>query len=133
MEEKSFDIEKQVDYWRNSSDDNFVTMQNLYKSKDYDWTLFLGHILLEKLIKGLSVKINKKHPVFTHDLLRLMSFIKIEVPENYEEWLDEITTFNINARYDNYKNVFKQRCTKEFTNTWLNRIKELREWLINQY
>lgn len=123
MAEKSFDIDKQIDYRRNSSDDNFATMQNLYNSKDYDWALFLGHIVLEKLIKGLSVKINKKHPLFTHDLLRLMSLINIEVPENYEEWLDEITTFNINARYNNYKQQFKHRCTKDFTDTWFSRIK----------
>lgn len=133
MDEKSFDIEKQINYWSNSSNDDFVTMQNLYKSKDYDWALFLGHIVLEKLIKGLSVKINKKHPLFAHDLLRLMSLINIEVPENYEEWLDEITTFNINARYDNYKSDFKKRCNQEFTAIWIKRIKELREWLINQY
>ncbi len=52
MVEKSFDIDKQIDYRKNSSDDNFVTMQNLYKSKDYDWALFLEHIVLEKLINA---------------------------------------------------------------------------------
>lgn len=133
MAKKNHDIDKHIIHWRKSSDENFVTMHNLYNSKDYDWALFLGHIVLEKLIKGLYVEKNSKHPLFTHDLLRLMSFIDIELPEDYEEWLDEITTFNINARYDNYKNAFKKRCTKEFTDIWLDRIKELREWLIKQY
>jgi hypothetical protein len=39
----------------------------------------------------------------------------LDLPANYDEWLDEITTFNINARYDNYKQDFHKLCTEEFT------------------
>jgi len=30
-------------------------------------------------------------------------------------WLDTITTFNLNARYDSYKQAFYEKCTPEFT------------------
>jgi len=70
--------------------------------------------------------------MFSHDLLRLASKTGIELTEEQEEWLDEITTFNLNARYDNYKQDFYNRCTKEFTEIWIERIKTLREWLKNQ-
>jgi len=45
---------------------------------------------------------------------------------------DVITTFNINARYEDYKLEFYRRCTKEFTETWINNIKELRQWIKSQ-
>ena len=69
---------------------------------------------------------------FTHDLLRLAKKIDVEFSETHEEWLDEISTFNLNARYDNYKQDFQKRCTADFTIIWIKRIEELRIWLINQ-
>ncbi|MFO8023279.1 MAG: HEPN domain-containing protein, partial [Perlabentimonas sp.] len=119
-------------YWKESSDQNYVTMNNLLKSKDYSWALFIGHLVLEKLLKAHYVKIHKKHALFTHDLLRLSSKCGFEVSNEHEEWLDGISTFNLNARYDNYKQDFFKLCTKEFTAVWVQRIEKLREWLIQE-
>ena len=44
--------------------------------------------------------------------------------------LDLITTFNISARYPDYKMSFYHKCTQEFTELNLNAIKELRQWLL---
>ena len=107
-------------------------MQNLYRSKDYDWALFVGHLVLEKLMKAFYVKLLKKHPPYIHDLLRLADKMSLEVTPEQEEWLDTITTFNINARYDNYKLNFKKLCTKEFTDIWMPRIESVREWIKKQ-
>ena len=45
------------------------------------------------------------------------------------EKLDFITTFNIETRYDDYKKEFYNKCTKEFTQNWINHIKDISEWL----
>lgn len=50
-----------------------------------------------------------------------------------EDDLDMITTFNINARYDNYKQEFYNRCTKEFTDLWKQKIENLRQKLITLF
>ncbi len=78
-------------------------MNHLIDSGDYNWALFMGHLVIEKTIKAIYVKHFEKHAVFTHDLLRLTKKAGIEINEEYAEWLDKITTFNLNARYDNYK------------------------------
>jgi HEPN domain-containing protein len=132
MEEHIEDIEKVIKYWKESSDQNFVTMNNLLKSKDYSWALFIGHLVIEKLLKAHYVKTHKKHALFTHDLLRLSTKCELEISGEYEEWLDDISTFNINARYDNYKQDFFKLCTKEFTLVWVQRIEKIREWLIQE-
>ncbi|MDO9152181.1 MAG: HEPN domain-containing protein [Paludibacter sp.] len=121
-----------IKYWKSSSEQNYVTMCNLCSSKDYNWALFIGHLVLEKILKAIYVKQYSKHPLFTHDLLRLAKKSNLEISENHEEWLDEISTFNLNARYDNYKQDFQKRCTSEYTQIWIKRIEELRLWLINQ-
>jgi HEPN domain-containing protein len=132
MEDEIKNIDSVILYWRESSDQNYATMQNLIKTQEYSWGLFLGHLVIEKLIKALYVKRQQKHPLFSHDLLRLAKKIDIELPAGYDEWLDEITTFNLNARYDDYKQNFNKLCTIEFTNEWIDKIETLRKWLINQ-
>lgn len=133
MEEGSNEFEKIVQHWRDSSDQDFRTMQNLFASKDYSWSLFIGHLVLEKLLKAHFVKCNKKHALFTHDLLRLAEKCNFTLDEIQKDWLDQISTFNLNARYDNYKREFYQLCTEEFTLLWIDRIQTLRLWLIKQF
>lgn len=107
-------------------------MNHLLKAKDYNWALFIGHLVIEKLLKALYVKKVQKHAIFTHDLLRLANKIELSLTEEQEEWLDEISTFNVNARYDNYKQDFQKKCTKEFTIEGISRIENIRLWLISQ-
>lgn len=132
MEEKIDNIDRIVVYWQESADKDFKTMQNLFKTKDYSWALFIGHLVIEKLLKAIFVKEKQKHALFTHDLLRLASKTDLVLTEEAKEWLDDISTFNLNARYDNYKNDFQQLCTKEYTEIWIERIEKIRLWLINQ-
>lgn len=132
MAKKTDPIENIVKYWYDSSEKDFVTMQNLLSTRDFSWALFLGHLILEKLLKAIYVKNMKKQAIFTHDLLRIASKADLILPENYVGRLDEITTFNLNTRYDNYKQSFYKRCTSEFTEGWIIKIKELRKWLISQ-
>ena len=49
--------------------------------------------------------------------------------DEYEDWLDAISLFNINARYDDYKHEFHKQCTKDFVRIWKERIEEIREWI----
>ena len=132
MDDKIDNIESVVKHWYDSSEKDFITMQNLLNTKDFSWALFLGHLVLEKLLKAIYVKNKEKHAIFTHDLLRIARKIDLQLPDEYEEWLDEITTFNLNARYDNYKQSFYKLCTSKFTEDWIKKIKEIRKWLINQ-
>lgn len=132
MEDKINDIDSIIQHWRESSAQNYSTMQNLIKTKEYSWALFMGHLVIEKLIKALYVKKMHQHPLFKHDLLFLIKKIDIELPANYDEWFDEITTFNLNARYDDYKQSFYKLCTPEYSKAWIEKIEILRQWLISQ-
>jgi HEPN domain-containing protein len=126
---KNIDTNKLKNHWLDSSDKDFQTMLNLYNSKDYNWSLFIGHIVIEKLLKANYVINKKEYAPFTHDLLRLAKLGGLEVEVEKSNWLDTVTTFNINARYESYKQEFYKKCTLEFTEIWIKRIKELRQWI----
>jgi len=126
---QKIDTEKVIAHWLTTSDDDFKTMEKLYDAKSYHWALFLGHISIEKLLKGYYVKQCGKHAPTIHNLYRLAELSDIELSDLYSDWLDTITSFNINARYDDYKREFYDICTQEYTETWINRIMELRQWI----
>ena len=123
------DIKSIKNHWVESSFDDFKTMNNLCKSKSYNWALFVGHISVEKLLKALYVKLHEKHAPRIHNLYRLAELCNIELSDEYSDWLDTITSFNINARYDDYRKEFYNLCTHEYTELWIGRIKELRKWI----
>lgn len=123
------DIEKIKDYWNQSSNDDFKTVNKLFKSKSYNWALFVGHISVEKLLKALYVKFHRKHAPAIHNLYRLAELCKIDLSDEFSDWLDTITSFNINARYDDYEREFYNLCTQEYTELWIDRIRELRKWI----
>jgi HEPN domain-containing protein len=133
MDDKIENIETVLNYWKDSSDQNYLTMEHLLEAKDYSWALFIGHLVLEKLLKAIYIKQHQKHAIFTHDLLRLSSKTGLQLTEQQIDWMDEISTYNLNARYDNYKQDFQNMCTKEFTLERIERIKTLRRWLIQQF
>src|SRR3989304_4260305 len=106
MENGKIDIEKTINHWISRSDQDFDTMIHLYNTKDYHWSLFIGHLVIERLLKACVVKKTMTHAPFTHDLRRLAKLSQIELDEDHKKLLDTISTFNLNARYDDYKQDF---------------------------
>ena len=118
-----------IKYWIDSSDRDFKTMKNLFKEKDYHWALFIGHLVIEKLLKAYYAKNIDNHPPFGHNLLLLAEKANLQLSEAQKDILVTITAFNIQARYDDYKSAFYKTCTKEYTEKWIDEIKGLRKWI----
>lgn len=129
MENKDFNKDKLIEYWIAGSDDDYETMIAMFNSKRFSWSLFIGHLMIEKLLKAYYVKVKSDYPPFIHNLLRLAEKAELRLTDNIKTQLVTITAFNINARYDDYKMSFKKKCTSEFTEEWIDKLKELRSWI----
>ncbi|TVR75186.1 MAG: HEPN domain-containing protein [Marinilabiliales bacterium] len=121
--------ERLIKYWIDNSDDDYDAMIDMFKSKRYSWSLFIGHLMIEKLLKALYVNVKSDYPPYIHNLLRLAEKADLNLDNDKKEQLVTVTAFNINARYDDYKLSFKQRCTPEFTKEWIDKLEELRKWI----
>jgi HEPN domain-containing protein len=124
------DKEAMINYWVQTANRDYKTMMNLFKSKDYHWSLFIGHLVIEKLLKAIYVKNVDNNPPRIHDLLRLAEKAQIHTTEVQKDTLDLITTFNMNARYPDYKQSFYKKCDYNFTMNSIGKIKELKIWLL---
>ena len=129
-ENLNIDVNKVVRHWIDTSEEDYQTMLSLFDSNSYGWSLFLGHISIEKLLKAYYVSKNKKHAPFSHNLYRLAELSGLELTEEYADWLDKITFFNLHARYDDYKREFYSLCTVDFTKDWIEKINIIRSWII---
>ncbi len=129
MEKPKFDRDKIIKYWIDSSDDDYETMSTMYESKRYSWSLFVGHLMIEKLLKAYYIQKMDDFPPFIHNLLRLADECNLKLTNEQRANLASITAFNINTRYDDYRMSFKEKCTPEFTNEWIKKIKLMRQWI----
>ena len=55
-------IEKQINYWLTSAEYDLPVADSLYAKKHFSWCLFIGHLVVEKVLKALYVQNNKKIP-----------------------------------------------------------------------
>ncbi len=129
MENAGFDRDKILTYWIESSDEDFKTMVALYDTRRYSWSMFVGHLMIEKLLKALFVKTTNEYPPYMHNLLRLAEKCNLELNDDQRLFFATVTAFNINARYDDYKLSFQKTCTPEFCAHWIEELKSYRLWI----
>ena len=84
------------------------------------------------MLKAYFVKINENYSPFTHNLLKLAKDTNLPLTDELKLQLTTITAFNLNARYDDYKRSFQKKCTPDFTNEWIEKIKEWKLWIREQ-
>lgn len=123
-----------MEYWFKSADEDYDTMLYMKAGKKNTWCLFMGHLVIEKILKGLYAKNNPNDPIAPkiHNLILLSQKANLEVPTEIREKIQTINTFNISARYDDYKRTFDEKCTDDYTEEQVKNVEEVRKWLKEQ-
>lgn len=119
-------------YWLESAERNLEIAKDNFRLGHYDWSLFFCHLTLEKVLKAVIIKKGKIPPPI-HDLYRLTKIAGVEKDADYEESLKEISTYNIEARYDDYKRSFYKKATKAYTEKWIKVCEEIFIWIKKQF
>ena len=116
-------VKKITEYWQKTAEHDYKTMQWLLKGKRYSDALFYGHIILEKILKGLVVKETKKESPYIHDLIRLKDMAGLDLPAEIDKFLNRMNDFNIRARYPEYKlRFYRQYSQKKNSQPYINQI-----------
>ena len=117
---------KIINYWRKTAEHDYDTMLALFKNGRYSDSLFFGHIVLEKAIKGMVVKDSGEQAPYIHDLVRLLDLTSSELNKEEIKLLNRVNTFNIRTRYPDYKlDFYKTYENKEKAKEYLDQIKKL--------
>ena len=126
-----------VDYWLHGAAESLKDMRAAINSKRRTNAMFCGHLALEKMLKALCA-VRGKRIYREHNLLKLAKeagLIATLTTAQQEELLT-ITGFNIEARYDDYKQRFHTVCTSEYVKIWAKKItawnKELKQIILQE-
>ncbi len=129
---ESLEKSQLITAWMGSAKEDLETAKGLVSLKRYRGALFFCHLALEKILKAAYVKTNDRYPPPTHKLAKLARESKIEVSEEQIDYLSEITTFNVEARYDIFKEKLYKKATREFTLKYLRITQELFEYFLSK-
>lgn len=123
-------IEQHIKFWLDSAYHDLDAAESLFNAGKFDWCLFLGHLVLEKALKAVYVRDNSNEmPPRIHNLVKLAEATKLILDEDMKLFLDEITDFNLEVRYPDYKKEFYKKCTRPFCEEKLALIKDFLQWI----
>ena len=121
-----------IEFWRQSAEKDLKVAEDNLKLGHFHWALFFFQLVLEKILKSLVVKRRKENPPPTHDLVKLASEAEVNLSDEQKQDFKEITSYNIEARYDDIKLSFYKKATKEYALKWAKKSKEYFLWLRGQ-
>jgi HEPN domain-containing protein len=126
---ENLDIRQIVHYWMEEAEEALTVAEHLNEKGDYSYSLFFGHLAVEKMVKGVYVHRKQVHAPPIHNLVRLAQLAGISPDEARAEKLVLISSFNIEARYPDLQRSFRKKCTREFASESLASIRETFQWL----
>lgn len=118
--------------WVEQSDRDVPAMESLFSNGHYMWALFIGHLVTEKLLKAYYIKKVDTDVPYIHNLAKIANLAGLTLTKEQEEFLIEVTDFNLKARYEDHRHRFYKKATQEFAQRYIEGIKEFRSWLKQQ-
>jgi len=123
--------EQYIDYWINTAEEDWLTVEALLENKRYLHGLFWAHLVLEKLAKAHWVKTHEDNvPPKVHNIVWLLEQSNVDLDKEKMEYLSNFNKFQLSARYPDYVNKIYQICTEEFTVREMEKVKEVRICLL---
>lgn len=129
MAKEETDFQEVKKYWLIESEEAIKVADHLMEKGDYSYSLFFGHLAIEKILKALYVVEHKEHAPPLHNLVRLAKVAGLELDEYRLDALIRITSYNIESRYPDIKAAFRKKCTADFTIKEMQKIKENFQWI----
>ena len=95
----------------------------------YIYVLFMCHLSVEKLLKGLYEAVWGKVPPKTHNLLFLSKEVSLEVPEDHLKVLEALNDLSIATRYPEDIDALVKSFKRRRVENYLARTRNLLRWL----
>ena len=123
--------EKTIQYWIEISEYDLQVAKSLLDKEHYLYVGFMCHQAVEKMFKALYVKQTSTMPPYIHKLDRLVDLVGLKTAMSGErnDFIDELTPLNIQARYPAYREAIYSLIDKEKAAQIIDKTEELLQWL----
>ena len=118
--------------WYFQSDYDLETAFDMFKSGRYVYSIFMCHLSLEKVLKGLLVKTKGEYPSKSHSLIYFVEKLELKMEDSKYEFLFILNKISVPTRYPEDLRKLVAAYSKERTDNILNRTKEIQLWIKQQ-
>jgi len=126
-------LQEHIQYWVRSSNEDWEASHFLLKGNHMVHAMFFIHLTLEKLLKANWILDNgETFPPMTHNLENLFAQTELDLEIKDVDLLKLINTWNIEGRYQDYRNKLSKSYTKEYIKEKLIHIEDIRKCLLER-
>ena len=120
-----------VTYWIDIADYDLETAEAMFSTQRWLYVAFMCHQTIEKTLKAYWCATQEDDPPYTHNHKRLATGCSLyeQMTEEQRDFLNTITTFNIEARYPEQKEEMFKMLTKHYCRAIIDETKELQQWI----
>ena len=123
--------EQYIEYWINTAENDWTTVEALFEFKRYLHCLFWAHLVLEKLAKAIWVKNHDENiPPKVHNVVWLLEESNVTLTDEDKTFLEVFNRFQLSTRYPDYLRKIEKICTKKLTESQLQKVKEIKQCLL---
>jgi HEPN domain-containing protein len=115
--------------WLKQADYDLGTAKSMFKSGRYIYTIFMCHLSIEKALKGLYAKKFEANPTKTHNLNYLFEEMNLEMPEKFQDFIDNLNNLSVPTRYPDELEKLLKDFKKDVTKKIYKQSKEFLKWL----
>ena len=121
-------VQKQIDYWRSSGEEDLAAARSLLESGHPRHGLFFAHLAIEKMLKAHVAKATGEVPPRIHDLLRLADVAGVSLPHERRQFLARFQQYCLEGRYPDFQPTRPSQAEAESV---LRDAQEVLLWLRN--
>ncbi len=123
------DVQKQIDFWRGSADEDFAAAESLLEKGHLRHSLFFAHLGIEKMLKAHVTRQTEDIPPRTHNLIRLTEIAGLKIDAEQEKFLRKFNVYQLEGRYPDSEQV---SFNLGFAREKMSRAREMLKWLRKQ-
>lgn len=123
--------EEKVQYWIDIADYDLETAEAMYNTGRWLYVAFMCHQVIEKTLKAYWTAKRDDNPPYIHNHKRLAEGCGLYelMTDEQKDFIATISTFNIQARYPEYKDQLARALTKSVCRHVIDTTKELKQWI----
>ena len=125
---------EKVEYWLGIADYDLDTAEAMYSTGRWLYVAFMCHQVIEKTLKAYWCATQEDEPPYIHNHKRLADGCGLysRMSMEQKDFLNTVTTYNIEARYPESKDALARKLDKEACLFIIDNTKTLQTWIKEQ-
>jgi HEPN domain-containing protein len=126
-------MDKYISHWLERSEYDLETAKAMLDAKRYLYVAYMCQQAIEKLLKAIIAQHGKENlPIHNLNRLAELAELRSELTGEQVDLMAELTAYNIEARYGDYKESLSEVVNIQRAKTLYDQTQELFQWLFTK-